>query len=274
MKVGFIRHNLDCSNKLLRDFWSRRLIAIHFKSIRSKNPEDYDGAGKKAMKELLNWCSSGAIVGAVSRKIEPSRILIGKIEPGSGIGFEEKEGHIFKVVQLNNVKELSYTDYPLLSVQPRGGTISGWSSVKEYIKAIFECKSIPFKVNSLHPSQLEVICYEYLKKEGILDTLLMPIGRSLMDLDIVGINKEGQDILAQVTNNSNPLEVKNKIKRLQKIPDNYKFKKPTLIFFGPKSEKRKYEDVLYISNEDVFDDLSSDSESVYYKMLQRMLEIH
>ena len=65
----------------------------------------------------------------------------------------------------------------------------------------------PVEIGGLTPTQQEVLCSEALRMEemaghGIpqLETLLLPVGRTLRDVDICGIGRDGRRVLAQVTN--------------------------------------------------------------------------
>jgi len=67
--------------------------------------------------------------------------------------------YVYKTVKLQNVREVSYLDYPLLAaIQPRQVTLTGWPSAEKYLLAILGKQKINWDVRSLDPSQLEVIC--------------------------------------------------------------------------------------------------------------------
>ena len=52
-----------------------------------------------------------------------------------------------------------------------------------------------------------------MKDEGLIDRLLMPIGRTMRDVDIFGIDNKGQIVFAQVTFGKGS-DINNKRKRL------------------------------------------------------------
>lgn len=181
MKAVFIRHNLSTTEETLTDLWNRRLVALHYKNTKSIDPDDYDGWDRHAIRRLLDYCESGVIVGATYKRIKPEQMLIGIIETGSKIISTDDYGpkYIYKTVQLNNTKVISYIDYPLLAaIQPKGGTITGWPSAERCLQSVLGMKDMPANIYSLAPSQLEVLCYEYLRAKGILQALLLPIGRT------------------------------------------------------------------------------------------------
>lgn len=268
MKTVFIRHNLNVTDETLNKLKSKRLIAINFGNKSSIWPADYKTAGRKALGFLWKCCKSGAVVGADYGK----SMLVGKITRNSKVkAMKINDRHrgnlIFKTVKLTKAKEISYLTYPLLkAIQPRQITITGWPSAYNHLDAILHNKKIPLDVNSLHPNQLEVICYEYLKIKKVIEVLLMPIGRSLPDIDILGIGN-GKTVVSQVTHSDNPNEISAKIQRLRQ----YKSKNSVLIFFGPESQSQGYRDVRYISTREVFYLFKSDHNSIYYKMLKKML---
>lgn len=266
MKAIFVRHNLDSNKEILNDLWKNRLIAIHYENIASTNPDDFKGQGKKTLKRLWNYCDNGVIVAATYRDIHKSEMLVGEISKGSKIKIIKYGELIYKSVQLINVEVISYHEYPLLSaIQPRGGTITGWPSAQDYLEAIMGKKQIPWNVWSLHPSQLEVICSEYLRMDGILMALDMPIGKTLRDVDIFGIGEGGKTIIAQVTNSINQKEIGKKMNFLRMYHQN----DAVLIFFGPEVCKVDNPDIRYITNEDVFAAL--DNHSTYKRLLKKML---
>jgi len=155
-------------------------------------------------------------------------------------------------------------DYPLLrAIRPRQGTITGWPSAQTYLTAIFKDEPIPRNVRSLAPSQLELVCYEYLQMKRGLYGLLLPIGRSLPDIDIFGISVNGNNIIAQVTQSRSEREVSKKIKKLQ----GYRSDSTKLIFFGPSENRVQKQGVEYIAVEEAF----SEVEREYPRVITRML---
>ena len=272
MQTVFVRHNLDAGPETLNYLWNKHLIAIHFQDIRSVNPDDYASVGKQALQRLLRYCQSGAVVGASFRKIKSNQMLIGEIRKGSQVDLldvstvSDSDRGIYKVVQLVNVKEVSYSVYPLLAaIQPRQGTITGWPSAEKYLLAILRERELARSVKSLHPSQLEVICYEFLKMRGILKALLLPIGRGLIDIDIYGLGESGERVLAQVTHSTNRKVIRDKLTRLQE----YQANDSNLIFFAPKKSEINDAAIQHIAIEKVFSVLSK--EKGYCRMISEML---
>ena len=269
-KAVFIRHKMSTTPEILEDLWRRREIAIHFENKRSTNPDDYKKkAAKNALNRLISYCNKGVVVGAVYREIRPAQILVGIIPKGSSVKYTDRYGddYIYKVVQLQNVKEISLADYPLLAaIQPRLVTIIGWTSAFDLLYSIAFDKTIPPDVKYLSPGQLEVICQEYLRMKGILKVLLLPIGRNLQDVDILGVGDDGYKVIAQVTHSSQLSKVDRKLHILK----HYKGQGAKLIFFGPESCNIADTEVSYISVESVFAALRSSQEAIYHRAIDMM----
>jgi hypothetical protein len=266
----FVRHNLK-SEAIVIDLWSKRLIAIHFDNIDSIDPEKYKEAeGKASLKRLLSYCRDGAMVGATYRTAYPEKLLVGEIAPGSQIeilNYQTDTGnHYLKTAQLLKVQEISYSDHPLLSaIQPRHKTITNWKSAQKYLMALQNKEPLEPSVNSLAPSQLEVICYEYLRANQLLAALVLPIGRSLPDIDIYGIDKDGNKILSQVTHGKNIVRKLMRLKRFQDL-------NTKLVFFGPIDSRIDDEHVHYIPIELVFTSFwNSDKNSIQRRLIEKML---
>jgi hypothetical protein len=270
-KAVFIRHKISTTPEILEDLWQRREIAIHFENIRSTNPDDYkDNAAKNALKRLHTYCNQGAVVGAVYRQIRPTQIMVGIIPKGSSVTFTDRYGdnYIYKTVQLQKAKEISLLDYPLLdAIQPRLASITGWTSAFDLLYRIVFDQPVPIDVNYLSPGQLEVLCSEYLRMKGLLKFLLLPIGRNLQDIDILGLGGDDNKIIAQVTHSRQLSKVDKKLHMLKQ----YNGQEAILIFFGPKSCKLSDSEVDYIDIESVFDELQSCKDGVYHHAIEMML---
>jgi hypothetical protein len=252
----YIRHNFS-PYEILEDLWQRRLIAVRYENIPSTNPEDYEKkSDKDAIRRFNRYGEEGVMVGAAYRAIRPSEMLVGEIEPGTPIEIEDYGGlYAHKTLQLVNTQVISYLDYPVLAAtQPRQGTVTGWPSAKHQLAHILEHERLILSVQSLAPSQLEVLCQEYLRSTGKLSALVLPIGGSLIDVDIVGVNKDEEPVIAQVTHSSNCQEVARKLGSLQTWTTQTRIT-PHRYFFGPKSCLRQNTGVEYLAIEDVFDEM-------------------
>jgi len=269
--VIFIRHKLTCTDEILTDFWNKRLIALHYDDIESFDPmkyrEDIRSKVTKAFNVFKECQEKGAIVAAVYSKINKKSILIGEIEKNTKIEFPKYDYQnkklIFKTMQLCNAREIKYIDHPvLMATQPPFKAITHWTRIEEIVRHFYLNKELPDKVQSLSYGQLEVLCYEYLKRKNLIDSLLMPIGRNLLFVDIVGFNSNGNRISAQVTFADNKQKVRMKLKNLKESI--HKTDKETeLIFFAPQTEyiesiRSEFENIEIINIEDVYNFLKSD----------------
>jgi hypothetical protein len=272
-KVIFVRHKFEEDS--VRQLWKNKQIALRFENIPSIIPEDYaTKSGHDAMKRLQDFCAEGVIVGASYRSCEPFKLVTGTIGPGDPnelIQIANINGYHHKVVTLEHPKEYRYRDHPLLAVQPRHGTISQWKIAGKYLRALYTGSELPRDVSSLAPGQLEVLCYEYLRLMCQIDALILPIGRSLRDIDIYGICTDGQRTIAQVTHSKSEQTVRKKRDYLI----GYRGKGVRLFFFGPRQmqEKVSFEEygIDFIATEEVFARLDEEVEYVHHYMIEHML---
>lgn len=98
--------------------------------------------------------------------------------------------------------------------------------------------------NDLSPPDQEVICQEYLRMKidsnlPILQSLLCPTGRTMKDIDIVGLSKDNKLIIAQVTYlGLDSILLKKKVDSLKKYLD----KNTHLIMFCSGIDKSEFRD--------------------------------
>ena len=290
--VVFIRHKLDASNAIMEDFWNKGIIGIHYENKCSFDADDYTKLKESTRKTLKSHFKlmaemqeKGALVVAEyhnpfnTDKKKDNALLIGIIEQGTEKTCKEYiddngEEVIYKIMKMKNKKVIYYEDYPiLLSCKPPYTTMCKWHMMKKKIPSIYYGKPLPEEVNSLTFSELEVICYEFLKIEK-LDCLLLPIGRTLDKVDIAGLNRQGNRLFAQVTFSKKVKTIENKVKELLKVK---KSENSDLYFFGPKSvektvkENNKNKTIKFKAIEDVFDELKSKKETK--KAIDIMLNI-
>lgn len=90
-------------------------------------------------------------------------------------------------------------DPVLAAMRPQQATFTAWPSAAKRVRAIYECLPLEREVEALTPGQLEALCYEYLRAVDPGLRLLLPVGRTLPDIDIYGIRPSGERVAAQVT---------------------------------------------------------------------------
>jgi len=271
----FIRHKLRTTPEILETLWEEDLIAVHYIDDDSTDPEHYRAKGETTAANVLNRLHSclktGAIVAASYREIKPAMLKVGRIDPTESRiharRFQDKNRGelIYKVVNLVKTKNIYLSQYPVLTgIQPRGGTLTGWPSATRILESILNDKSLPPELASLHPSQLEVLCYEFLRETGRLKHLLMPIGRNMFEIDICGLTNEGALLIAQVTHTDNQRVMDDKAKRLAAFAG----KDRQLIYFGPASVNPTDARLTFISIEDVFAQMMKRDSTLIRSMLK------
>ena len=229
MNTYFVRHSsqLDLDTATLSQLWDKNYIALHYPhdnfddfangDATSTNPKDYTGTASSCLKTFQEMAKNGGYVFSVYKNKSGGKI--GYVEPNSQVellygswgtknGYDGREA-ILKVIKLNGSKNLSAQDsISLKSVQPRQGTACRWWKVGSRVKSLYTGK-VESVVGSLTPDLQEVMCMEFLRTEAaerydlpILKYTLSPVGRTLKDLDILGITDENNFISAQVTYHS------------------------------------------------------------------------
>ena len=250
-------------------------MAVHYLNDDSIDPDYYRAKGEETAANVLSRLHSclktGAIVAASYREIKPGMLKVGRVDPlkskirARQFLDRDRGKLIYKTVNLIDVKNIDLSQYVVLSgIQPRGGTLTGWDSARKILECILADKTLPLELNSLHWSQLEVLCYEFLRDSGELKNLLAPIGRNLYEVDICGLASDGELLLAQVTHSGNKKITEDKVRRLGAFAG----KNRKLIYFGPSSSPPNESRVLFISIEKVFDQMLKKNSKLIKSMLK------
>lgn len=222
----FIRHTsaLDVDKGTLEALWQDDRIAIHYphdesetfeqEDSHSLNPDDYAGHARAALRRLLRLARDGGYVFATYRGKQGGKV--GFVPPGSTVDlFSGKWGSknkhkgrkaVLKSLQLHQVRNLAAEEaISLTAVQPRQGTFCQWHKVGQRVVALATGIQ-PTGLSSLTPDLQEVMCMEYLRTADagirglpILRYTLMPVGRTMKDIDILGVTESGKILSAQVT---------------------------------------------------------------------------
>jgi hypothetical protein len=156
-----------------------------------------------------------------------------------------------KSMKLNPLDALSLT-----CAQPRQGTICVWSKVGKRVQNIINGVNKQKELSDLTPDLQEVLCSEFLRtgldpKLPKLSSLLTPVGRTMKDVDIIGLAENGKRVLVQVTYSFEP---KWKIQRLKKYTDELE---TDLILFCKTNNPRRTEGVMIYSIDEVFERFSN-----------------
>ena len=251
----FVRHTaaLDIDDSTRQMLWDSQRIAIHFpndsqgilqaQDSESLDPLQYVGSARNAMTALVNLARSGGYVCAQYHGHENS--LVGWIEPESKIeilhgrwgAVHNLVGRIaaLKAIQLQRVKQITpFSSAAILVGRPRQGTMMRWPSAGQNIENLVEGRSADFDIGRLLPGQQEVLCSEFLRlpEAGmlglpILSHLLLPLGRTMKDIDIYGLANDGKRIFGQITYKALD-HVRCKVERLLAYSDT---ESPHLILF-------------------------------------------
>jgi hypothetical protein len=249
MLTYFVRHTaaMDIDGATRQKLWNYDLIGVHFphgtsdqlpsEDNRSIDPNDYR-RGKRAIKLLNEMTQDGGYVCAEFAGHQGAKI--GLVERGSKIellegGWGMKWGlsgrkAILKTLRLTKVKILNASEAAVLLVaRPQQGTLNRWPNSGDAVRNLVEDLVAEPTLSSLHPSQQEVLCSEYMRSDGAvlrnlprLQSLVALPGKTMKDVDIIGITSEGKRIFAQVTH-KNIADANGKIEALKKfsLPGQY-----------------------------------------------------
>ena len=252
----FIRHSgIDDQEEL----FSQKLIAIHF-DLRSMVPADYPaGAGRSAMRRFNELATDGGYVWARYSNIKKD--LVGFVKPGSQI--ELLGTSSLKVLRLKKTKEIKAGEQMNMRVAwPRQGTFSKWPIVSARLEGLVEGRKNEMGWELLDTPSQESVCAEFLRHSEDSDIqlhfLLLPVGRTMKDVDIYGMTHRGHRLFGQVTLTANPDTIRAKIAVLKE----YEAADPNnkLVFFSPRAGHSIYaklqndqSKIKFIATETVFD---------------------
>ncbi|MFY9233187.1 MAG: hypothetical protein WAO58_01880 [Fimbriimonadaceae bacterium] len=242
MNTYFARHTIeiDIDGDTRASLWDQRKVAIHFPDALVQWPEedstsldlkDYVGCrGMRAMKALVELAQSGGYVCA--DHYPHKEVLVGVVEPGTPIELVHgKWGNrnnwagraaVLKTLQLTRTSVVEPSAHAVILVgRPRQGTLMKWPRAGKVIENIVEGRTDGCSLSDLSPDQQEIICSEFLRTPDAaamglptLARLLLPVGRTMKDIDIAGLASDGSRIYAQVTFSGGKTSL-NKINKLR-----------------------------------------------------------
>jgi hypothetical protein len=273
----FVRHTeaMTVRDEDLNRLWSQNRIAIHFpgdgeRDSESLNPEDYTyDSEKRAVKILAELAENGGNVWAESRSQPNAKIGVvpprTKVELYSAIytkpndpRYQGREGTeaILKTLRLDRVKEVApHEAMSIRAARPRQGTIMRWRACGPRLEALVEGEALAHEWESLPPDLQESACAEFLRLHNNLhypklSFLMVPVGRTLKDVDIYGIQHDGTEIFAQVTyRHKDESESKSKVEALKKYRE--KEGATQLVYFCQCSESVVDDGVTFVPVEEV-----------------------
>ena len=279
LRTYYARHGskLDIDEQTYADLWRAGIVAVHYPAdargwreesdATSTDPEDYVGSAKSALSRLHEVARDG---GYVCAEYEPfDGCLVGYVKPGSEVelvrgrwGAKNDAGDreaILKAVRMTRFKRLTAAEsLSLLAARPRQGTFSRWPGAGVRVRDVVEGVQSRVEMGDFTPTQQEVLCSEALRMEEmarhgipVLEALLLPVGRTLRDVDIYGIGPDGRRVLAQVTNHRYPGKAAEaKLKKLAAYGD----PDTVLLFICPASEVAREDSILVVPLDLLFDE--------------------
>jgi len=224
--------------------WAEKRIAIHYpfdisgdttQDSRSIEPKDYPQPARKNIKALRNLAQNGGYVCA--QYFGHEECVLGFVEPQSHIelvegnwGKNERQGRvadwkgrtaILKTLLLTKVRIVAPEKHAIILVgRPRQGTLMRWPSSGKVIEELVEGRKSEIRLTDLSPSRQEIMCSEFLrlpeaKEYGlpVLKHLILPVGRTMKDVDITALSNDGSIIYAQITLHTK----KNALHKLQRL---------------------------------------------------------
>lgn len=234
----FIRHTegLDIMDKAIEYLWANNRIAIHYPHVKGKlenedngtlDIDQYEGRARQALELFLELARNGGSVwaeyrtprGASSKKLG-NRVKVGLVSPqkvewynSSTWKSNKYRGRTarlktLRIQPINNNGLESRDALALKAITPRQVTMSRWPkkpASRQLLDAIIEGDSVCASWSALTTALQETACAEFLRDHDCpelphLKRLLLPIGRTLRDLDIYGYSEEdGSPIYGQVT---------------------------------------------------------------------------
>lgn len=262
-RVYFIRHTWSEANGPSSFLKEKGYFGIHYVSKESVNPEDYTGDAKRILRDLHDMDSDDLICSSFNEEF----LEVGSIDKDFGIQLADytfPNGKIWwlKVARHKpeSRKELYFSDFPmLLAAMPRQGTFGEWHLMREQILSIYHDGRVKYNYTALAPAQIEALCASYLFHSRRLACQSLPSGRTLRDIDIVGLDQRGERILAQVTFSTDKAKVRKKSEALGR----YSKFSPHLLFFAPNEMRDQISNQEFISLETVWDYWAKESGGIF-----------
>lgn len=282
------------SREDMERLWEDDRIAIHFPGETANNtgdsesldPDDYTKRDEKgAIRVFREIAEQGGYIWAQSYVSNRAKVgyVRGLCEGGEGVELDKSarwelrgknypgrdNGYLATLKTLrmegigpNGIVEVGKGEQmDLRARRPQRVAVSRWK-VGERLREVAEGRPRNVAFSSLSPAEQEAACAEFLRERHpgrgdlpILKRLLLPVGRSLEDVDIFGVAEDGALVYAQVTNHpvgSSP--AKDKAARLGAYRNAYANeagadvrKGARLVFFGVGVSSSDAENISYVS---------------------------
>lgn len=260
------QQNIDIQQSL----FDERAIAVHFDDIPSTKPEDYqEGSARNTMQRFARLMQEGGYICCDYPAIQ--KMLIAEVVAGSQIISTSASPYLKKVITTNAVEVSARMRVRLKAGAPRQGTLAKWQKIGHRLENMIK-GTVEKAWDWLLPSEQETVCQEYLRSERGLRNLLMPFGRTLEDVDIMGITDNGRMIFAQVTLQTDRSALLKKTEGLNKYE-----REGACIMFCPKSKAAEIfgtehsKHVEFVWTEDVWKWLCMPQNKLYFDVLFKNL---
>lgn len=270
--IYFIRHNIKGYTNIIDNLEKNDRIAIQVVSESEKRDWDNFLNNEKLSIQLVQrWNSLCKLIQkndviVISQYSNPNSCKIGVIKKDTNWS-ELKDNNGFKTFQMNDTKIIEYSDFMLLPVIiPIMTTISPIINSTNFILYAYGKEELSYCLENLHYKMQEQMCAEWLRSKMCPNNIrikyqLLQTGLNMRDIDIYGVNFNGNKIYGQVTFYKN--KINKKIIKLKPYIKNDNI----VIMFSNVDEK--YEDsIVYIPLKKVWSDLWN---SEYQDMLKEMI---
>lgn len=226
MQTYIARHGSDLAidDAMYERMWNEHLIGIHYPDVNGKqlakdtpclHPDRYTSrSAKGALRAIIELAENGGYVCAVYDPFD--EIKLGCVKPGQKIALLEGKWRpeveanrvaVMKVLNLSRTLTLNRLESTaLLAGRPEQGTFCRWSKIGKRVENLVEGKGNKIDLDDLTPDLQEVMWAEFLRSElavseGLprIESLLLPVGRTLAHVNILGIDAGGNKIVVQVT---------------------------------------------------------------------------
>ncbi len=184
--------------------------------------------------------------------------------------FDLKSVYCNPITINQKIESVDLREYPLLkALVPSTVTVSPIKKRAKAIYSIYYGMKYPLELSLLSDEALEVMCTEYLRSRFSNDPWkiyyqITKTGGNLADVDIVGINKDNERVVAQVTSTKDLKLVEAKTKKLQDFPAERK------IIFSLVGTDLFMNDCLWIDLAQVFGYFKNDK--LYKTLLERLAQ--
>lgn len=220
--IFYVRHaSMAASDEFIEEIAEDGKLVVHHDDIESIDRGEYEDAGsryaKNDIRDLKNATEQGALVGVTYSAIGHKYTRVGVIEPGTEVEFVRRQydgsERIYKVAEISDYVDVGFTECPVIFVarSQQGPTISNYPKAsRRAIKAIVGGTTVPRDVWSLSSGQFELLARRDMESRHDELELRLPSGRTLKDVDVLGVDAKGDDIIAQVSFTNSPTKAKNK----------------------------------------------------------------